>query len=125
MSNKTRQRLNRVEVGTDVGDEVAGRDLQLESALTCADIDIVVEEGRLVDEGGKRLLHPDGRTAASDIAGKREQFFDVKHLAALVAGDFGGHLEIDFEVPGHHADKEAGFVPSQDKSLEDQIDIFT
>ena len=55
--------------GAGVGDEVLRCNLNLEAADARADKDAGLVKGALVNKGGERLLHPDGRAAAADIAG--------------------------------------------------------
>ena len=55
--------------GAGVGDEVLRCNLNLEAADARTDKDAGLVKGAQVDKGGERLLHPDGRAAAADIAG--------------------------------------------------------
>ena len=55
--------------GAGVGDEVLRCNLNLEAADARTDKDAGMVKGALVNKGGERLLHPDGRAATADIAG--------------------------------------------------------
>ena len=116
--------LQRIYPCPDKVDEGLGRDLELEAADSGADIYEFVEQGALVDEGGQGLLHSYGRAASSDVAGKGKQLANVDHLAILVAGDAGRHLQVHFEIAGNDADEESVAVAPQDECLEDLFDIL-
>ena len=116
--------LQRIYPCPDEVDEGLGRDLELETADSGADIYEVVEQGALVDEGRQGLLHSDGGTSAADVAGQGEQLADVDHLAVLVAGDAGRHLQVHLEIAGNHADEESVAVAPQYKRLEDLFDVL-
>lgn len=71
-----------------------------------------------MDEGRQGLFHPDGRTAAADVAGLRQEFLHVDHRGGFVAGDLGCHLQVDLQIAGHHAHEEAVPVAAQHQGLE-------
>ena len=116
--------LQRIDFRPDKVDQGLRGDFQLETAKAGADVDVVVEEGAFVDEGGEGFLHADGGAAAADVAGGGQEFTDVEHLAVLVAGDLGGDLQVHFEIAGDHADEEAGAVAAQHEGLEHLFDIL-
>ena len=78
-------------------------ELQLEAALPRTDIDVGKLETRLVDIRGERLLHPDGRTAATDVARQGQQFLHGDEVALLVARHLGGQLQVHFVFAGDDA----------------------
>ena len=71
-----------------------------------------------MDEGRQGFLHPDRRTPAADVARFGEQLLHVDHRRGFIAGDAGGHFQVHFHIPGHHADEQASAVSPQDQRLE-------
>ena len=66
--------------------EVAWCEQKLAAALPGGDADLVVELGRFVEVGRKRLFHADGAASAADIARCGQQILDVDQLDLFVRG---------------------------------------
>ena len=110
--------------GAGVGDEVLRCNLYLEAADARADKDAWLVKGAQVDKGGERLLHPDGRAAAADIAGKGQKLLLVNQRATFVAGELSCRLKVNLVVARYYADKEPRFVSPKHKCFEDCRNIF-
>lgn len=110
--------------GAGVGDEVLRCNLYLEAADASTDKDAGQVKGAQVDKGGERLLHPDGRAAAADIAGKGQKLLLVNQRATFVAGELSCRLKVNFVVARYYADKEPRFVSPKHKCFEDCRNIF-
>ena len=77
-----------------------------------------------MDIRGERLLHPDGRTAATDVARQGQQFLYGDEVALLVARHLGSQLQVYFVFAGDDADEMARLVAVQDEGLEHTIYIL-
>ena len=78
-----------------------------------------------MDESGELFLHADRGATASDVAGCGEQLFHVDKVAALVAGGFGGHLEVYLFICRHNANEESCAVSLEYQGFEYGTAIFT
>lgn len=107
------------------GDEVLWGNAELKAADAGAHVDVLLFQGAGVDESGELFLHAYGGATASDVAGCGEQFFHVDEVAALVAGGFGGHLEIYFFICRNNAYEESCAVSLEYQGLEHGAAIFT
>ena len=77
-----------------------------------------------MDEGGEGLLHADWRASAADVARQGQQLLHRDEVAALIAGDFGGLLEVHLFVAWDDADEVARFVAFQHQGLEHLVDVL-
>ena len=95
-------------------DQIRGCKLYLQAPLSGAYIDMVELFGCMVDICREMFFHADGRAAAANITGEREQLLDRDHFTAFVAGDFGGFLQIDLVGSGDDTDEITVFIAMQD-----------
>ena len=71
------------------------------------------ENTGLIQVCGILFFHTHRRTAAPDIAGKIQQFFDCNHFHILVTGSLGCLFQVQLTADGKKAAKAAG-----DKNME-------
>ena len=107
------------------GEEVLRGEAELEASDAGAHVDVLLFQGAGVDVGGEGLLHADGGTTSSDIAGCGEELFHVDEVAALVAGGFGGHLEVYFFICRNNAYEESCTVSLEYQGFEHGRAVFS
>ena len=61
-----------------------------------------------MDIGRITFFHPDGRTAAPNITGSRQQLLEVNHLHVFIAGGFGFYLNKESAI-------KVGLIPKEFK----------
>ncbi len=83
--------------------EVGGGDFQLQAALARAHVNVVELQGGFVDKDGEVFFEPQRAATAADVARERGQVLEGDGLDFFVARDLGGALQIDFQIPGDHA----------------------
>ena len=106
-------------------DKVLWREFYLQTALSRTYIDIREIEGGLVEEGGKMLLHADGRTASADVACRRQEFLQGKRLHLLITADACGLLQIHLAITWEDTNEVSRFVAMEDDGFEHLSDVFT
>ena len=104
--------------------QVVRVELHLQATLTGTDVDVGKLHARVVDVGGEKLLHADGRAAPTDVAGEGQQLLHVDEVALLVAAHLGCQLEVDFVFAGDDADEVPRAVTPQHEGLEDALYVF-
>ena len=83
--------------------QVGGRYLQLQAAFAGTHVDERELHRCLVNENGEVLLEAERAATAADVAGKRSQVFQRDGIDFLVAADFRGAFQVNFEITGHDA----------------------
>jgi hypothetical protein len=100
---------------------VVGGEEDLQAAGAGGDGDLSWSWARLVDEDRVVLLAGEGRDAAADVAGQREDLAQGDELAAAVAGGAGEGLEVEVLVAGDEREADAVAVAAGDEGLEDLL----
>ena len=104
--------------------EVGGSHLQLQTAFAGTHVDVRKLHCGFVNENGEVLLEAERAATAADVAGKRSQVFQRDGIDFLVAADFRGAFQVNFEITGHDAHEVTDLVAVNEDCLENLIDIF-
>ena len=104
--------------------EVGGSHLQLQTAFAGTHVDVRKLHCGFVNENGEVLLEAERAATAADVAGKRSQVFQRDGIDFLVAADFRGAFQVNFEITGHDAHEVTDLVAVNKDGLENLIDIF-